>query len=271
VKRIASGINGMSRAHISAHALLAALVACWLVPPCLAQKKQIHVAAASDLRSAMPEIVRAFAAQSGASVDVVYGSSGNFFAQIQNGAPLDVLFSADREYPRKLEESGFAEPQSALVYGIGSIVLWMPAGAGCNPEMDGWKCLQHPSVKAIAIANPEHAPYGRAALAALKRAGIYGEVKAKLVFGENISQAAQFVQSGNAQAGILAYSLARSPALRGGKQWEIPKELYPPIEQTVIVLKSAKEKSVAQEFVKFVTRGPGSAVLAKFGFQPPEQ
>jgi molybdate transport system substrate-binding protein len=256
--------------HILAKTLPIVIVAWCFASPGSAQKKQIRVAAAADLQTAMPEIARAFEEQTSTGVDVAYGSSGNFFAQIRNGAPLDVFFSADSEYPRKLEESGLAEPRAAVIYGLGSIVLWMPATAGCNPARDGWKCLLDSSVKKIAIANPEHAPYGHAAVAALQKAGIYDEVKTKLVFGENISQAAQFVQSGNAQAGILAYSLTRSPALSGGKQWEIPRELYPAIEQTVVVLKSAKEKKAAQEFVKFVTQGPGRAILEKFGFQSPE-
>jgi molybdate transport system substrate-binding protein len=259
----------MAPARILERLLLTAAAICWLAPLGFAQRKQIRVAAAADLQTAMPELAKSFEAQTGVSVDVVYGSSGNFFSQIQNGAPLDVFFSADSEYPRELEKSGFAEPHTAAVYAIGSIVLWMPANAACNPEAERWKCLQRSSVKKIAIANPEHAPYGRAAVAALQKAGIYGEVKAKLVLGENISQAAQFVQSGNAQVGILAYSLTRSPALNGGKQWEIPRGSYPPIEQTVIVLAAAKEKAAAQEFAKFVTQGPGRAVLAKFGFQPP--
>jgi molybdate transport system substrate-binding protein len=267
----AAGKGGMSRAPSFGKLLPIALAIGWLAPPCFAQKKQIRVAAAADLRTAMPEVAREFEAQTGVSVDVVYGSSGNFSAQIQNGAPLDVFFSADSEYPRKLEASGFAEPRSTVIYGIGSIVLWMPANAVCDPKAEGWKCLEHLSVRKIAIANPEHAPYGRAAVAALRKAGIYQEVKEKLVFGENISQAAQFVQSGNAQAGILAYSLTRSTALSDGKQWMIPKELYPPIEQTAIVLKAAKEKAAALGFIKFVTQGPGRAVLVNFGFQPPAQ
>jgi molybdate transport system substrate-binding protein len=259
----------MSPARNLERLLLTAVAICWLAPLGFAQRKQIRVAAAADLQTAMPELAKLFEAQTGVSVDVVYGSSGNFFSQIQNGAPLDVFFSADSEYPRKLGKSGFAEPHTAVVYAIGSIVLWMPANAACNPEAEQWKCLQQSSVKKIAIANPEHAPYGRAAVEALQKAGIYDEVKAKLVFGENISQAAQFVQSGNAQAGILAYSLTRSPALSGGKLWEIPRESYLPIEQTVIILKAAKEKPAAQEFVKFVTQGSGRTALAKFGFQPP--
>lgn len=259
----------MSRAHIFEKLLLMAVAICWLAPLSLAQRKQIHVAAAADLQTAMPELAKLFEAQTGVNVDVVYGSSGNFFAQIQNGAPLDIFFSADSEYPQKLEKLGFAEPHTAAVYAIGSIVLWMPANPACNPEAEHWKCLQQSSVQKIAVANPAHAPYGRAAVAALRKARIYDDVKAKLVFGENISQAAQFVQSGNAQAGILAYSLTRSPALSSGKQWEIPQEFYPPIEQTVIVLKSAREKAAAQEFVKFVTQGSGRALLERFGLRPP--
>ena len=259
----------MPQKKIFGKALLAVLAASCLASTNFAQKKTIRVAVAADLQAPMPEIAKAFEAQTGTTVDVAYGSSGNFYAQIQNGAPLDVFFSADDEYPRKLEESGFAEPHSPTIYGIGKIVLWIPASAKCNPERDGWQCLQDSSVKKIAIANPAHAPYGRAAVAALQKAGIYDAVKAKLVFGENISQAAQFVQSGNAEAGIIANSLTLSPAMQGGKKWVIPAELYPRIEQTVVVLKSAKEKLAAQEFVKFVTQGPGREILAKYGFEPP--
>ncbi len=259
----------MALKKIFGKTLLAIVAASCLAQVNLAQKKTVRVAAAADLQSAMPEIAQAFEKQAGTSVEVSYGSSGNFYAQIQNGAPLDVFFSADSEFPQKLEESGLAEPHSAVIYAIGKIVLWMAADASCNPEHAGWKCLLDQAVKRIAIANPAHAPYGRAAVTALQKAGIYDAVKAKLVLGENISQAAQFVQSGNAQAGIIAQSLALSPALQGGKRWMIPAELYPPIEQGVVVLKSAKEKSAAQEFVKFATQGPGREILAKCGFQTP--
>jgi len=258
----------MVRANYLTRILLAMVMVC-CVSASSAQKRHIRVAAAADLQTVMPEIARAFEAQTGTSVDVAYGSSGNFYAQIQNGAPLDVFFSADNEYTKKIEQSGLAEPNSEVIYAVGKIVLWMPAASKCDPERDQWKCLQERDVKKIAIANPEHAPYGRAALAALKRSGIYEEIKEKLVYGENISQAAQFAQSGNAQAAILAYSLALSPALRGGKRWEIPAELYPRIEQGAVVLKSSKDKTAAQDFVKFVTQGPGREIMAKFGFALP--
>ena len=262
-------LSKMPLKEIFGKALPVILVASCLALTNFAQRKTLHVAAAADLQAALPETAKAFEAQTGTPVDITYGSSGNFYAQIQNGAPLDVFFSADNEYPRKLEESGFVEPHSATIYGIGKIVLWMPANAKCSPEQERWRCLQDPSVKRIAIANPVHAPYGRAALAALQKAGIYDALKAKLVLGENVSQAAQFVQSGNAQAGIIAYSLALSPALQSGRWWIISAELYPPIEQAVVVLKSAKEKHAAQEFVKFATQGAGREILAKYGFDPP--
>ena len=234
-----------------------------------AQRAPIRVAAAADLQSVMPEIIKAFEEKTGTHVEVTYGSSGNFFAQIQNGAPFDLFFSADDEFPMKLIQGDRAEPRSAVIYGIGSLVLWMPANAKCNPAVEKWDCLLKPEVTKIAIANPAHAPYGRAAVQALQAAHLYEQIRAKLVFGENVAQAAQFVQSGNAQAGILAYSQTRLRSLSQGKQWEIPRESYPRIEQTVVILKVARDKSVAGEFVKFVTEGSGRELLQQAGFQPP--
>jgi molybdate transport system substrate-binding protein len=234
-----------------------------------AQQPSLRVAAAADLQYVMPEISKAFAAQTGTRVDVSYGSSGNFFAQIQNGAPFDLFFSADGEFPEKLIQSNRAEPRSAVVYGIGSLVLWIPADAGCDLKVEKWNCLLRSEVSRVAIANPAHAPYGRSAIQALQAAHVYDQVRAKFVLGENVSQAAQFAQSGNAQAGILACSQMHSPAMSSGKQWEIPRESYPPIEQTVVVLKAAREKSLARDFVRFVTEGSGRELLQKFGFHPP--
>jgi len=240
-----------------------------IAAPAFPQTKQIRVAAASDLQTAMPEIARAFESETGIQVELIFGSSGNFFTQIQNGAPFDLFFSADSEFPARLMQSGRAEARGASVYAIGRLILWMPPGATCNPQAEKWNCLLKPQVSRIAIANPAHAPYGRAAISALQSAHIYEQIRAKFVLGENISQAAQFVQSGNAQAGILAYSQAVSPAMRDGKPWEIPSDTYPPIEQTVVLLKAAKEKSAARDFVLFVTEGAGRVALEKFGFRPP--
>ncbi len=186
------------------------------------------MAAAADLKFAMQDVAAQFEKQSGTKVDVTYGSSGNFFSQLQNGAPFDLFFSADIDYPKKLEAAGLAEPGTLYEYAIGRIAIWTPADAKVDVASLGWKTLLDPSVQKIAIANPEHAPYGRAAVAALQKAGIYDQVKPKLVYGENISQAAQFVQSGNAQAGIVAMSLAVSPGMKDGKRWEIPADMHPP-------------------------------------------
>jgi molybdate transport system substrate-binding protein len=236
-----------------------------------AQGKEIRIAAAADLKFAMGELGETFEKQAGTKVNVTYGSSGNFFSQMQNGAPFDLFFSADIEYPKKLDAAGLAEPRTLYEYAVGRIVIWAPADAKVDVTKQGWKTLLDASVEKIAIANPEHAPYGRAAVAALQKAGIYESVKAKLVYGENISQAAQFVQSGNAQAGIVAMSLAVSPAMQEGKRWEIPPEMHPAIEQGAIVLKDAKNKEAARAFLEFVKSATGRAILAKYGFAFPEK
>jgi molybdate transport system substrate-binding protein len=233
------------------------------------QQEEIRVAAAADLKFAMSEIAAEFERQTGTSVRVTYGSSGNFFSQIQNGAPFDVFFSADIVYPKKLEAAGLAEAGTLYEYALGRLVIWTPADAKLNVAKLGWEILRDASVQKIAIANPEHAPYGRAAVAALERAGIYESVKAKLVYGENISQAAQFVQSGNAQAGIIALSLAVSSAMKDGKRWEIPAELDPPIQQGAILLKNAKSKEAARMFLDYAKSEKGRATLAKYGFSFP--
>jgi molybdate transport system substrate-binding protein len=233
------------------------------------QSEEIRVAAAADLQFAMQDIAAQFEKQTGTKANVTYGSSGNFFSQLQNGAPFDLFFSADIEYPRKLEAAGFAEPGTLYEYAIGRIAIWAPADAKVDIARQGWNALLDANVKKIAIANPEHAPYGRAALAALQKAGIYEQVKPKLVYGENIAQAAQFVQSGNAQAGIVAISLAVSPGMKDGKRWEIPADLHPPIEQAAIVLRDAKNKEGAHAFLRFVMSAEARQTFARYGFTLP--
>ena len=250
------------------------ILRCLLLLPALlmlraANAQDIRVAAAADLQFALDDLTAQYTKQSGKKVDVSYGSSGNFFAQIQNGAPFDVFFSADIEYPRKLEGAGLAEPGTLYEYAVGRIVIWMPDNANVDLADLGWKALLQPSVERIAIANSEHAPYGRAAVAALQSAGIYEQVRRRLVYGENISQAAQFVSSGNAQAGIIALSLAVSPGMRDGKRWEIPANMHPPIEQAAVVLKSAKNKEGARAFLAFVKSSAGRQTLESYGFTLP--
>jgi len=219
----------------------------------------------------MEELSEQFQRQTRTKVNATYGSSGNFFSQMQNGAPFDLFFSADIEYPRRLEAAGLAEPGTLYEYAVGRIVIWTPLDAKVDVTKQGWRTLLDASVQKIAIANPEHAPYGRAAVAALQNARIYDRVKAKLVYGENISQAAQFVQSGNAQTGIIALSLAISPPMRDGKRWEIPADMHPALEQGAVVLKSATNKKAARAFLEFVKSAAGRAILAKYGFEFPDK
>ena len=253
----------MKLSHKSLIAILTVLLA--IIP---ARAAEISVAAAADLKFAMADLSAQFEKQTGNKVNVTYGSSGNFFSQLQNGAPFDLFFSADVDYAQRLESAGLAEPGSLYRYAVGNLALWAPADSRLDLAA-GWKVLLDDRVQKIAIANPDHAPYGRAAVAAMQKAGVYEQVKSKLVFGDNISQAAQFAQSGNAQVGIVALSLAISPGMRDGKRWDIPQDMHPPIEQAVVLMKNAKNKEVALAFLDFVKTEKARATLAKYGFTFP--
>ena len=165
--------------------------------------QEITVTAAADLQFALQDVTARFEKQTGAHVKLIFGSSGNFFAQLQNGAPFDLFFSADVGYPQKLEAVGLTEPGTLYRYATGKIVLWVPNGSTLDLKR-GLPVLLDPGIHKIAIANPEHAPYGRAAVAALQHEKLYDQVSSKFVLGENISQAASFVVSGSADAGIVA-------------------------------------------------------------------
>jgi len=218
--------------------------------------------------AALPALVAPFEKQSGHKVSLTFGSSGNFFTQIQNGAPFDLFLSADIDYPRRLDAAALAESGTLYEYAMGKIVLWASKGATVDLQR-GLRALLDVRVRHVAIANPEHAPYGRAAVAALRNAGIYEQVRAKLVYGENIAQAAQFVASGNAQAGILALSLAISPPMREGKRWDIPTNMHPPIEQAAVILRNAKDKDGARAFLIFLKSAEARKILESYGFSVP--
>jgi molybdate transport system substrate-binding protein len=212
------------RASTARLALCASLASLCLCLPSQAGAREIKVAAASDLTFAFKYVVARFEKQNGNSVLLTYGSSGNFFSQIQNGAPFDLFFSADVSFPQKLEAAGLTEPGSIYKYAKGEIVIWV-SNASKLDLRKGLAVLLDPGIQKIAIANPLHAPYGAAAVAAMKHAGVYDQVKSKFVQGENISQAAQFVHSGNADVGIVALSLALSPAMKNdGRYVVIPPE-----------------------------------------------
>jgi molybdate transport system substrate-binding protein len=236
---------------------------------CAAQ--EITVAAAADLQFAMQEVGARFQQESGKTVKLIYGSSGNFAQQLQNGAPFDMFFSANLDYPRQLEGAGLTEPGTFYQYAIGKIVVWVPNASKLDVS-SGLKALLDPSIKKIAIANPEHAPYGKAAVAAMQKENIYEQVKDKFVLGENISQTASFVASGSADVGVVALSLALSPNMKDkGRYAEVPTGDYPAIEQACVIMRSSKNKDVAEQFLKFVQSLPIKDLLQKYGFAIPRQ
>jgi molybdate transport system substrate-binding protein len=241
------------RAAVAASALLALLLA-GCAPP---QPAKLTVAAAADLNFALADL----AAHYPSVFDASYGSSGNFYTQIRNGAPFDVFLSADVEYARKLAP----KPDAVFTYAIGRLAVWVPASSPLDPAT----ALRSEAVKHLAIANPQHAPYGRAAEAALHHMGLYDAVKPKLVLGENIVQTLQFVESGAAEAGIVALSLALAPAARDrGRYWEIPLDAYPRMDQGGVILKNS---AAARAFRNFLLSADGRRILKQYGFFLPGQ
>jgi molybdate transport system substrate-binding protein len=234
-----------------------------------ARAQELTVAAAADLRPAMEQIAAGFQAVTGATVKPIYGSSGNFYQQIQNGAPFDFFFSANADYPKKLEAAGLTVPGTYYEYALGKIVLMVPAASTLDLKR-GSSVLLDPAVKKIAIADPSHAPYGQAAVAAMKTEKIYDQVSGKLVTGENISQTASFVLSGAADIGVVALSLALSagPQVRYA---EIPADDYPPIQQACVVLKSSKNPELATKFQKYLQTEEVRKIFQRFGFEAPTQ
>lgn len=243
-----------------------ALLLCLLTRTVSAQTQTLRVAAAADLQFAMNDLAGHYEKQSGVKVAVSYGSSGNFRTQIENGAPFDLFFSADVQYPKMLISAGLADGDTLYVYARGRLVLWAPAEANLHLTEKGLAALTDARVAKIAIANPEHAPYGKAAVAALQKGGVFEAVRSKLVYGENISQAAQFAQSGSAQVGILALSLTYAESMKGGERWEVPESLYPPLEQAAVVIHASANKPSARAFLEYVKSADGKAILANYGF-----
>lgn len=229
--------------------------------------EQIHVAAAADLRFAMDEIVALFRkAHPDAGVEVSYGSSGKFYAQIRNGAPFDLFFSADIELPEKLVKAGLASPE-VRPYALGRIVVWRP-GSDAPPLT--LADLARPEIRRIAIANPKHAPYGMRAVEALTAAQVRDAVESRLVLGENIAQTAQFVQTGNADAGIIALSLALAPAFAGkGSYTLIPDTMHQPLRQGFVILRHGEDKALARTFADFFADADVRRIMSRYGFSMP--
>jgi len=251
--------------------LICYLLAAQLGTSATLRAAEITVAAAADLKFALDEIVADLQkTHTNDTIKVTYGSSGNLASQIENGAPFDVFFSADVQFPKRLIEKKLAGEDSLFRYAIGHVVLWVRNESPLDVQKRGIESLLDPSVRKIAIASPEHAPYGRAAVAALKSLGVYDKIADKLVFGENVSQTAQFVQSGAADAGLIALSLARSPKMKdAGRYWEVPADVYPKLEQAGVILSRTKSPELARELRDAVTGAHGKEVLRRYGFVIP--
>jgi molybdate transport system substrate-binding protein len=239
--------------------------------------QEITVAAAADLNYALKVLAANFEKQTGAKVKLTFGASGTLFAQIKSGAPYDVFFSADEDYPQRLAAAGLVESGSLHTYAVGDLVLWVANSAAVDHPHAGdagqqiAALLLQPAVKRVAIANPETAPYGRAAMKALEQLGVKEKVVGKLVLGESVSQAAQFAQSGNAQAGLIPLSLALAPAMKeAGRYWELPPGSYPTLRQGVAIVSASQHKKTAQAFLDYVASPAGAAILRQYGFRLPD-
>ena len=237
-----------------------------LAPTVLAGEK-LTIAAAADLKYCLDRIVADFRqGHAGAEIDVVYGSSGNFRTQIEQGAPFDLYFSADIAFPRELAREGFAASE-VQPYATGRLVLWSKViDAGKLTLTD----LTRADIRKIAIANPQHAPYGKRAEEALRASGVWDKVESKLVYGENIAQTAQFAQTGNAEVGVIALSLVAGPEMAGkGKYSLVPDNLHQPLEQGFVITRRAAGNVLAKAFADYMRAPPARTLMARYGFALP--
>jgi molybdate transport system substrate-binding protein len=247
----------------------AAIVSLWFASATSIAQTPLTVVAAADLQTVLPMIAAQFEKDTGSKVALTFGASGTLFAQIQNGAPFDVFLSADIDYPKRLEAAGLGEPGTLYEYATGHLVLWTRTDSGVDVRA-GLPVLTTAAVTKIAVANPQTAPYGRAAVAALRHEGLYDRLQPKFVLGENIAQTAQYVQAGSAQVGLLSLSLALSPTLKAaGTYAEVPSSFYPPIEQGAIVVAASKQKAIARQFLEHLKKPSTAQTFQAFGFGLP--
>jgi molybdate transport system substrate-binding protein len=233
---------------------------------------QVRVAAAADLEPVLPPIIDQFRHTTGIDVQVTYQASAALTTQIQNGAPFDVFLSADLGYPQKLISAGLAEglgegtSGTPIPYAKGTLVLWTRKdGKLPPPSLD---LLRNAALKRLAIANPDRAPYGKAAVSALQKLGIYDALKPRFALAENIAQAAQFVDSGNADAGLISLTSAKTPRLSSnGQYFVVPSDLYPPIEQGAVLVSNTTQRVPAKKFLVFLMSAPIQERLEKFGLK----
>ena len=251
------------------------MLACWSLG---ATAEPLRIAAAADLQPVLPSILAEFTKETGIEAQASYQSSATLEQQIENGAGFDIFFAADTSFPQKVIAAGLAEQAQPIVYARGTLVLWArndspllgPPSTGAAGHSLTLEALRDPSLHTLAIANPEHAPYGRAARAALTSMGLLTALTPRLVTAENIAQAAQYVSTGNAQLGLISLTSALSPQLLGkGAYVEVPASAYPPILQGAVTLKRSKELPAAHRLLDYLATPRVRQELAARGLQSP--
>ena len=266
-----SNLNNCLLAHAS-KAIFAAIFACVLAAPLVAQTP-LRVAAAADLEPVLPPILEQFQQATGIPAEATYQASAMLTTEIENGAPFDLFLSADLSYPKRLiddglaDAAGSADSSTPITYAKGTLVLWERKDSHLPPP--SLDLLRSPAIKRLAIANPDRAPYGRAAVAALQSLNLYDTLKPRIVTAENIAQAAQFVDSANADAGLISLTSALTPRLSAdGEYFVIPRNLYPPIEQGAVIVSNTQQRAAVHKLLDFLLSPAMQAQLAKSGLTP---
>jgi len=246
--------------------LLASFLAVQLAP--VLHAETVTIAAAADLTYCIEDLNQTYRqSHAGTELKVSTGSSGNFSTQIENGAPFDLFLSADVQYPKRLANGGYVDQSTLTVYAVGRIVLWTAKPDTVNLDRGLEVLRDRVAVKRIALANPEHAPYGRAAKAVLENSGLWSEVQDRIVQGENIAQTAQFVETGNADAGFVALSLLLSPNLKNrGRYIEVDTKLYPKLEQAMVLTTNGSKRSAARDYFQFLRSEAARKIFDQYGF-----
>jgi molybdate transport system substrate-binding protein len=247
------------------------LVVFTLILAAHASAQELKIAAASDLNPALEKVAAAFKKQSGVQVKVSYGPSGDWFAEIRNGAPFDVFLSADRSYAESLSEFGKTD-KGATTYALGTLVLWISNRVALTPSRDNLNVLNSDRIHKVAIASAEHNPYGRAAVATLVHYQLHDKLKPKLVMAESALQAAQFAEAGNAEAALIPISLALTDSMKkGGRLAVVSRDAYPPLYQAGVVLRSSQDKQEAHRFLEFLISSGGQKILQEYGYESPKK
>jgi molybdate transport system substrate-binding protein len=244
----------------------AALFSLLLLAP-LGAQTPLRVAAAADLEPVLPPILVQFEKNTGIHAEATYQSSATLTTQIENGAPFDIFLSADLGFPKRLIDAGFADSTTSVTYARGTLVLWERKDSHLPPP--SLELIRNPKLRRLAIANPDRAPYGRAAVAALHSLKLYGSLKPRIVTAENIAQAAQFVDSANADAGLISLTSALTPRLSAdGSYFAIPRGLYPPIEQGAVIVSKTTQRAAARKLLDFLLSPAVQAQFARSGLTP---